>query len=662
MPLPQAKKQFPEKKWNPMAAAPREYSADEQAAILDVYDQLGKTLKGARRGDNGEESSRDDFVNKLASHGRSREIVLSAIGLGEVRKILTLREYNSSAGDKMISVTDAFWELRSSRVVFKCFLFHAPVDYFLALSLSGGGTRASLFHMGIMLYLALVDELKHIKVIVSASGGSITSGHFVQNWQEAISGRDGFISVSSRLVRFLRTNIRDTVFIPWIWSRLQLLRLLSFRLGLSARLEKAYRAHFENTKFGDISSDGTEVPLIAILSTDGVNNQRYILTSDRIIICNLNDEVSSTHSGARLLLSKAVAMSSCFPLIFSPFKTTYKDLGITFDEFKLTAYLNDGGVADNLGINALCVLKSLGYSVDRTLVSSSDVSLSRGAVFVKSDIDMQSAQLAEDAMHRMETLGPHSRLARLYSRVSNDYSLPHDVQTQLFSYRTDLDSPTWPEVYALLLHGVSVAFEVFRSREIPSHPSPDDVKSAIKRIIEFASGEKDVEFPTEDNLAKCGNRPISRAVRHIVAVAVIYLVMASTLLFSLSEIAGYCFPEYWPSITPRVLEFITPLPINDIDILSVANNAKKNLPIGLSKKSKWKITFTLDKASQDKRISKRIDLDASVSIEINCEGNFDSDQFKAGEQVEVVGKLKHAQFNSPLLFIDLYDCTAKIPK
>ncbi|TMP28955.1 patatin, partial [Pseudoalteromonas rubra] len=41
------------------------------------------------------------------------------------------------------------------------------------LALSGGGFRASLYHIGVLAALAEQDQLRHIEVISCVSGGSI---------------------------------------------------------------------------------------------------------------------------------------------------------------------------------------------------------------------------------------------------------------------------------------------------------------------------------------------------------------------------------------------------------------------------------------------------------------------------------------------------------
>src|SRR3990172_10793035 len=50
--------------------------------------------------------------------------------------------------------------------------------YRLGLALSGGGFRASLFHIGVLARLAEVDLLRHVEVLSCVSGGSIVGAHY----------------------------------------------------------------------------------------------------------------------------------------------------------------------------------------------------------------------------------------------------------------------------------------------------------------------------------------------------------------------------------------------------------------------------------------------------------------------------------------------------
>jgi predicted acylesterase/phospholipase RssA len=47
------------------------------------------------------------------------------------------------------------------------------------LALSGGGFRATLYHLGVLRYLAEEGKLREIEAIYSVSGGSILAAHAV---------------------------------------------------------------------------------------------------------------------------------------------------------------------------------------------------------------------------------------------------------------------------------------------------------------------------------------------------------------------------------------------------------------------------------------------------------------------------------------------------
>ena len=57
------------------------------------------------------------------------------------------------------------------------------------LALSGGGLRASLFHIGVLGRLAELDLLRHVDVISTVSGGSIIGAYYYLKVKELLEGR-----------------------------------------------------------------------------------------------------------------------------------------------------------------------------------------------------------------------------------------------------------------------------------------------------------------------------------------------------------------------------------------------------------------------------------------------------------------------------------------
>jgi predicted acylesterase/phospholipase RssA len=53
----------------------------------------------------------------------------------------------------------------------------------LGLALSGGGFRATLFHLGVVRFLRDARALQDVTEVASVSGGSILAAHLVLNWE-----------------------------------------------------------------------------------------------------------------------------------------------------------------------------------------------------------------------------------------------------------------------------------------------------------------------------------------------------------------------------------------------------------------------------------------------------------------------------------------------
>ncbi len=65
----------------------------------------------------------------------------------------------------------------------------------LGLALSGGGFRASLFHIGVLARLAELDVLRHVHVLSCVSGGSIVGAHYYLELRRRLSEKqDGAIT------------------------------------------------------------------------------------------------------------------------------------------------------------------------------------------------------------------------------------------------------------------------------------------------------------------------------------------------------------------------------------------------------------------------------------------------------------------------------------
>jgi predicted acylesterase/phospholipase RssA len=77
----------------------------------------------------------------------------------------------------------------------------------LGLALSGGGFRATLYHLGVVRFLRDAKLLPSITHITSVSGGSILAAHLVQNWDRYSGTDEQFEAVASEIVDFTAATI-----------------------------------------------------------------------------------------------------------------------------------------------------------------------------------------------------------------------------------------------------------------------------------------------------------------------------------------------------------------------------------------------------------------------------------------------------------------------
>lgn len=386
----------------------------------------------------------------------------------------------------------------------------------IALAFSGGGFRATLFHLGVLAYLHSTDRLRDVSAMVAVSGGSILAAHVANEWNRC-KGEE-FREVAADLVGFVRSDLRDKVLVRWLWSR-----LLPWRWSRSRThyLYAAYRTHFGDATFATARREGA--PLIAIVATDGVRQERVVFTSEWILRFPLDEAKMADSQNPVVTLSDgtflalAVTTSSCFPPIFSRMKLSYEDLGLHFSEFKDIFRLNDGGVTGNLAVKAMLSLKANGYDVpSEGLACDAERPLWAPSTGLLSDSYAQSAAISQSERDDfVRVFGEGGKLIRLSERVPDEVGLPFRVQTFLARFRTDLDAPSWQEVHALLLHGAMSAANKLGSETI------GDVRGAISAIIESAGGPSKLPQPREADLAMSYWRPKRRILLHAISVLAI---------------------------------------------------------------------------------------------------------------------------------------------
>src|ERR1044072_2302237 len=95
----------------------------------------------------------------------------------------------------------------------------------IGLALSGGGFRATLYHLGLIRFLRDAGLLSKVTHITSVSGGSIMAAHLVLHWKRYTGSEADFDEAAAELLAFIQLDIRNRILrrfpltIPLAWMR-----------------------------------------------------------------------------------------------------------------------------------------------------------------------------------------------------------------------------------------------------------------------------------------------------------------------------------------------------------------------------------------------------------------------------------------------------------
>lgn len=79
------------------------------------------------------------------------------------------------------------------------------------LAFSGGGFRATLFHLGVVRYLADAGILQQVTDVTAVSGGSILGAHLLLRWNDYVAGGEQFDKAAHELLVFVRRDLRNRI-------------------------------------------------------------------------------------------------------------------------------------------------------------------------------------------------------------------------------------------------------------------------------------------------------------------------------------------------------------------------------------------------------------------------------------------------------------------
>ena len=261
----------------------------------------------------------------------------------------------------------------------------------IGLALSGGGFRASLYHIGVLARLAELDVLRHVEVLSCVSGGSIIGAHYyleirklLQTKSQAqITGQD-YVNIVQRIEKDFLAGVQTNIRVSVVANPLAVLKMIVWPgYSRTNRLGELYENRlFAKVKDGEEKRDRfisrlwikpvgeredfspkednwkrtAKVPILILNATTLNTGHNWQFTAswmgeppagiDGEIDANLRLRrvyYEDAPDGLKdIRLGYAVAASSCVPGLFEPLPLSglYQDI---------TVRLVDGGVHDNQG-------------------------------------------------------------------------------------------------------------------------------------------------------------------------------------------------------------------------------------------------------------------------------------------------------------------------
>jgi predicted acylesterase/phospholipase RssA len=369
----------------------------------------------------------------------------------------------------------------------------------IGLALSGGGFRATLYHLGLVRFLRDAGILSQVTHITSVSGGSIMAAHLALNWDQYNGSTEDFDQAAAKLLAFTRLDVRNRILRRFPLGLL--LRGPRWLLGLSNRqltrtgwLERQYEQHL----FGDKSLfELPEKPQLHILTTNLSEGCLCSFNRDGLWMMQQKagrSEIDRLRVGLATV-SMAVTASSAFPGFFPPLELTGRDVGARGGEFGRQAY-TDGGVFDNLGVRMFRWLTPMlegDNTLDGVLVSDVgkriEVQTTQGGGLIRAAL--RSSDILMDRVWQLESENFQDTFGFVFARITDvvgshedSTALHPEVQRQTANIRTDLDEFSLLESSCLIRHGYCIGRKACRSRadlfgtNLPSNPPWDPVPPA----------------------------------------------------------------------------------------------------------------------------------------------------------------------------------------
>jgi predicted acylesterase/phospholipase RssA len=352
----------------------------------------------------------------------------------------------------------------------------------IGLALSGGGFRATLFHLGVLRLLYDAGLLLSVKRVGSVSGGSIIAAHLVLNWERYLGPKADFELAADEVIKFVRSDVRGRVIRRWLLTLLTIIPRLRKRKHwtFTNLLERVYGDLFKNKTLGDLKRRPDQPQVFfncASLSTGSICSfgrsgfMWYENDKEEFVECSQTP------------VAFACAASSAFPPLFPPIEVSHETLDCSQTRFPNPFYLTDGGVYDNLGIDRLLWFHKQAKDIDFFIVSNAEGSFDsefgrRYTSFISRNVRASNLLMTRVSAQTLKDLAGHvppvvSIPIRGETRdVLDPTRLTAAIQRSLCNVRTDLDEFSPKEIAALIAHGYAKAREQLISQNVLTEDAP----------------------------------------------------------------------------------------------------------------------------------------------------------------------------------------------
>jgi predicted acylesterase/phospholipase RssA len=359
----------------------------------------------------------------------------------------------------------------------------------IGLALSGGGFRATLFHLGVVRLLNETEQLSQVKRIGAVSGGSVLAAHLVLHWEQYAGSKEDFDKAAQEIIQFVQKDIRGRVVRRWMLACCLVLPRLS--------MQRARRWTFTNLlqqQYGRLYKDKA---LKHLYGSDRPHVYFYSTSLTTGVVCSFgrsgfrwhdiryDNPLERSIAAPNTPIAFAVAASSAFPPLFPPIEISNETLFCDKEVFPYSHYLTDGGVYDNLGIDKLIEFHKTIPDLDLFIASDAqgnfDSELDTRFTFIVGRnvraSDLLMTRVSSIQIERLTAPSQSPPFVRIGIKTEIDSPgdptlLPPESQRSLPNTRTDLDKFSPTEITALIAHGYNTARKTLIEANLLSESAP----------------------------------------------------------------------------------------------------------------------------------------------------------------------------------------------